>query len=207
MNASDPRFARIRQQYQNALENMQTGTYKGSGDVIDWSMWDRFTIDGTTPTLQHRMFVQGLGTPGRTMADTNVRGAQGGIPTGSKLYARAIVTIYQTDEARTEAECQAIADVLTETTFQFKIEGKGSYGEWCFDQMMGVPFTGGKVAAAVGESFSNGRFVGILPLNLPIVLASQTSFEGLVDHHVAPSSDLDGDKLKVCLVGILERLS
>jgi hypothetical protein len=76
--------------------------------------------------------------------------------------------------------------------------------------VMGLSLQSLVTPAVAGDSmplFTLNRATGILPLNLPIVLASQVAFNVTLQHHVAPNANLDNDKLKIGLCGILERLS
>lgn len=211
--ASTGRMQDLRAGYYDAVQAMQTGTYKRDGDILDWTSWDRFEVDGTTPTLIHRLFVNGLGSPGgvagnRNLADTNLVGNQG-LPLGLKLYVRAIKIFYRADEIRTPAEIVAWHDMLANTTINFAIPGKDTYGQWALDEVMNIPVSMMNVPAATNynPSESSGTYRGILPLNLPIVLASQVAFNITVEHHVAPAAGLDDDIVKIGLNGILERLS
>lgn len=202
-----------RQGYYQALEAMHTGTYKGSGDILDFTLWDRIVIDGTTPVLQHRLFVNGLGsTVGavlKNLADTNVRGNQG-IPQGQKLYVRAIKIFYQGQKVITEAITVNLYNMLQDTTINIEIPGKDTYGQWALDEVMGLSLQSLITPAVAGDNtplFTLNRAVGVLPLNLPIVLASQVAFNVTLQHHAAPSTNLDDEKIKIGLTGILERLS
>lgn len=206
----------LRRGYIEAMDSLRTGTYKGSGDVIDYSLYDRVVLDFTTPRLNHRMFQAGVGqnSPAgvpKTQADTNVQGAQG-IPVGSKLYINAIKIIYTAEENRAAAELQLIQQLLEQTTFNFRLSGKDTYGLWKLTELMGTPMNVVVTPAVAGDNeipVSVGRFVGIYPLNLPIVLAQQVFFEVLLEHWDAAATytDLDGDWINVSLSGILERLS
>ena len=208
------RMQDLRAGYYDAVQAMQTGTYKRDGDILDFTLWDRFEVDGTTPTLIHRLFVNGLGSPGgvagnRNLADTNLVGNQG-IPLGQKLYVRAIKLFYRADEARSDTEIVAWHDLLANTTINFAIPGKDTYGQWALDEVMNIPASMVQIPGNAGDndpSMAWGAYRGILPLNLPIVLASQVAFNITVEHHVAPSADLDDDIIKIGLTGILERLS
>jgi hypothetical protein len=217
MNSASAGFTtmqREREGYYNAMEAMNTGTYKGDGDILDWSQWDRFQVDGTTPVLVHRLFQQGLGSPGgvagnKNLADTNMVGNIG-IPQGQKLYIRAIKVFYKAVEIRTEAECVSIYQLFADTTINLSIPGKDTYGQWSLDEIMGIPTSVVETPSTAGDNYSllsTGRHIGILPLNLPIVLSSLVNLTCEVVHQVAPSADLDDDVIKISLNGILERLS
>lgn len=202
----------LRAGYVDAINSLQTGTYKGSGDIIDYSLYDR--VDMLSTTLQHRLFQVGVGQNDpagnvKNLADTNVQGSQG-IPVGQKLYVNALKVFYTSTAATVSAAIlNAFQEMIEQTTLTFRITGKDNYGLWKMNEIFGVPFQAAiEPAALTGiTQGSQGRFLGIYPLNLPIVLAQQVQFEVLIDHHVAPSGDLDGDWMTVSLSGILERLS
>lgn len=209
----DTRQVALRAGYYDVINAMQSGTYSGKGDVLDFTLWDRFEVDGTTPTLVHRLFVNGLGSPGgvagnRNLADTNLVGNQG-IPLGQKLYVRAIKLFYRADEVRTPTEMVSFHDLLANTVINFAIPGKDTYGQWALDELLGGPLNMINVPAATNynPAQSLGVMKGVLPLNLPITLASQVGFTITVTHEVAPAADLDDDLIKIGLNGILERLS
>lgn len=193
----------LRQGYYAAMRSLETGTYKGSGDIIDWSYYDTLTLSNTV--LNHRLFTVGLGAT-KTLADTNILGR--GMPQGQKMYVQAIKVMYFGDEARTPAERINQLDMMADTTLNFYIPGKDTYGQWTLAEIFGIA-DGNVMSDAAGDSelASKGRFVGIYPLNLPIVLAQQVDFEIQIVHHVAPAADLNDDRIKISLNGILERLS
>ena len=199
--------------YYQALQSMNAGTYKASGDIIDWTLWDTVTL--ATATAIHRMFVNGLGVvvagAARNLADTNVEGRQGGFPQGQKLYVKAIKVWYtQDDTVHTEAFVQQFYAMLERTTINIVISGKASYGQWTLAEIFGLPIGMIMEPAAAADNYALStvaRSVGILPLNLPIVLAANVTFDVTLQHWAAPNTNLDGDKIKLGLCGILERLS
>lgn len=202
-----------RRGYYQALEQMNAGTYKASGDIIDWSLWDTITL--ANATASHRMFVNGLGVvvagAARQLADTNVEGRQGGIPQGQKLYVKAIKAFYTQDsDDHTEAFVKNWYAMLEQTTINIVISGKASYGQWTLAELFGQSVGMIMEPAAAADNYSLAtvsRAVGILPLNLPIVLASNVTFDVTLQHWTAVNANLDGDKIKLALCGILERLS
>jgi hypothetical protein len=206
----------LRKGYIEAMQSLQTGSYKASGDVIDYSLYDRIVLDFTTPRLQHIMFQAGVGqnSPAgvaKTLADTNVQGSQG-IPVGSKLYINAIKVIYSAEENRTAAELQLIQQLLEQSSFNFRLSGKDTLGLWKMTEMMGAPVNAVITPAVAGDNeipVSTGKYIGIFPLNLPLVLAQQVHFEVIINHWDAAATytDLDADWITVSLNGILERLS
>ena len=210
MPAPSTRMVDLRKGYYEAIASLQTGTYKGSGDVIDWTFYDRMSLLSTV--VDYDLFTNGIGqvdavtAARKTFADTNMIGGVI-VPTGAKMYVRAIKVIYQASEIRTEAEITSILQVLRQGVLNVSIFGKDTYGRWGLDELIGMPMLVNSVAANTGLLASTGRFVGIFPLNLPLVIASQVQFSLGVTLFAAPSADLDTDTIKVGLNGILERLS
>lgn len=205
------RQVELRQGYVQALDSLSTGTYKDSGDIIDYSVYDR--LDMLSTTLEHQLFVTGVGgnDPAgniKTLADTNLVGSNG-LPVGQKLYVNALKIFYtSTDvEGWDAADINALQEMIEQTTLTIEISGKANYGQWKLNEILGVPVQGQGVVAALGQLASYGRFLGIYPLNLPIVLAQQVNFRVIVEHHAAASDLLDGDWMTISLSGILERLS
>lgn len=209
---ADMRQVDLRRGYVEALNSLQTGTYKGSGDVLDYSLYDR--VDMLSTVLQHHLFRAGIGQNDpagnpKTRADTNVQGSTA-IPVGSKLYVNALKLFYTSTAATvTAAILNNFQEMIEQSTLTIEIEGKANYGTWKLNEILGVPFQAALEPAALGSlgQGSAGRFLGIYPLNLPIVLAQQVSFEVFLEHHVAANAALDGDWMTVSLSGILERLS
>lgn len=199
-----------RQAYYNVMQEMQSGTYKGSGDIIDWTLWDRFDL--AVAVLTHRLFVNGLGSgvgAQRTLADTNVVGATG-IPQGQRLFVRAIKTFYQGEQTLAAANILLMYRMFQETTLNISIPGKDSYGQWALDELLGLSIQTVLTPAVAGDNervLTESGARGILPLNLPIVLSALVSFSVVVVHQVAAATELDDDKIKIGLTGILERLA
>lgn len=210
MNQRQTRGEELRD-YQDVLAALHTGTYTKQGDIIDWTLWDRFVLNNAV--LQHTMFQDGRGSvvagAARTLADTSVEGSQA-IPQGSKLYVRAIVLILQPKAMLTEATYQNHMAMLQETTMNVHVRGKDTQGQWALDEIMAVPIAAALSHSAAGSfviGASTPKAVGVKLLNLPIILASQVHFSVDIVHHVAPDAAIDDDLVKVGLAGILERLS
>jgi len=206
------RQADLRAGYAAALSSLQTGTYSGDGDIIDFSWYDSISLLSTV--LNTRMFTIQVGQASpagviKNPADTNMVAA-GQMPQGNKMYVNAIKMLYTSDEVRTEAEYIEIGKLFEQTVLNVKIQGKDTYGQWCLNEIMGNAFHGVIEPSTAGDNetpFGISRFHGIYPINLPIVLAAQTSFSIDLQHYTAPSANLDGDKIQISLSGILERIS
>lgn len=203
--------AQLRYEFQKIQQELSSGTYDGSADIIEYSLYDR--ADMVSTRVQHRMFQSGVGQNDpdgniKTLADTNVQGALG-IPKGSKLQIQAIKFFYTHVTAVTAATLILIQQMIEQSTLTFRVTGKDNLGLWKLNEIIGVP-----IQAAISDAVtvntsqaSNGRYLGIYPLNLPLILAEQVQFEVLVDHHVAPNVALNADFLTVSLCGILMRQS
>lgn len=204
-----------RRGYVAALNSMNAGTYKASGDVIDWTMWD--TVDLVAASTETRMFINSrgvvVGAAARNLADTNVIGRQGGVPQGQKLYVKAIKAWYVQDaDDHTEAFWKDWYAFLESTTINVDIASKASYGQWTLLEIFNQSVAMMLEPAAAADNYALGtvsRGMGILPLNLPIVLASNVTFDITLQTWLAGgvAANLAGDKLKIGLCGILERLS
>lgn len=188
----------------DALNKLAVGSYGDEGETIDWSYWDTVLIDGTTPTLTHRMFTAPLGgATGRTLDETNMT-TSGMIPQAQYFEIRALKVFYASSEQRVISEFQSFITMLTRTTLAIKLTNKSSTGEWPLDELFGISYKwAGSAADVVGTL--NPRFQGIYPLNNKIILAAMTPFEVSLVHHAAPAATLDNDRLKVSLSGILTR--
>ena len=208
--AQNQRQVDLRRGYIDALNSLQTGTYKGSGDIIDYTLYDRLTIDQNRSV--HHLFQVGVGQNDplgnvKTLADTNVQGSQG-IPVGQKLYVNAIkVMLTSTTIPITAQILGDFQQMIEDTTLTVRITGKDNYGLWKLNEMFGVPFQAAISEANQSTPTSHGRYLGIYPLNLPIVLAQQVQFEVTIEHHAGTAASLDNSLMSVGLSGILERLS
>ncbi len=190
---------------------LASGTYTGAADIIDYTLYDR--IDMLSTRVTHRMFQVGVGQNDpdgnvKTLADTNVQGSQG-VPKGSKLQVQAIEMFYTATTALTAAIMLNLQEMIEQSTLTVKVTGKDNLGLWKLNEIVGVP-----IQAAISDAVtvdttqaSLGRYLGIKPLNLPIILAEQVEFQILLEHHVAPNASLDADFLSIGLAGILMRQS
>jgi len=203
--------AEERAQFVEAMNNLTSGTYKAQGDLIDFTLYDSMYVDNATPTLNQQLFVNGLGQTDpvtgnrKVLSDTNMRGRVG-IPQGQKLMVKFIKTFYHFETVDADGTTLlAFYDMLAETTVNIRIEGKDTYGVWGLDEMLNFPISNASTGAT--QISTQGKAVGVYPLELPIVLASLTSFELTITHDVAPAAALQDDKLKIGLCGVLGRLS
>lgn len=198
--------------FRNAMAQMAQGTYKDQGDLIDYSLYDTAQLLSTV--LDHRLFTVGVGqvdpvsAARKNFSDTDVEGNVG-LPTGQKLMIQYIKVMYVADAVKTSAQMHNLYTTLNQTVFNFGISGKDTYGRWTLTEMFNLPFSQMIADAATNYTSpaSMGRCLGIFPLQLPIVLASLTTFNVTLTHTVAPNAALDGDRIIVSLCGALGRLS
>jgi len=196
--------------FRNAMSQMAQGTYKDQGDLIDYTLYDTAQLLSTV--LEHRLFTVGVGqvdpvtAARKNYSDTNVEGAIG-LPTGQKLMAQYLKVMYVGDALKTSAQMHNMYTTLNQTVFNFGISGKDTYGRWTLTEMFNLPFSQMVDNATMGIPTTLGRCLGIFPLQLPIVLASLTTFNVTLTHTVAPNAALDGDRIIVGLCGALGRLS
>lgn len=181
---------------------------KTAAEVLDWTYYDRLLIDGTTPTLVHRLFVTPLGQAGKTLADTNMVLA-GLLPQGQNMKVKAIKFLYVTAAAKATAVVTAFYTMLTRTTLEVIIPGKDSMGTWLLSEVLGVSSLFALTPTAAGDNIPliQPRFHGIFPLNKAIKIGATQSFEIRITHHVAPAATLDNDRIYIGLNGRLVRMS
>lgn len=198
-----------REEMISAVNNMSTGTYKASGDIFDFTLYDSNVMLSTRPS--NSLFSVGVGgnSPAgvvKTLADTNLLGSNG-MPQGWKLLIKNIKVMYTFHAAPTEAIMSAWYTFLRDTVLQFKITGKDNLGQWTLQEAFNISVGGITAAAAVGSILTQPKAFGMLPLNLPLVVASNVRFNVDVTDFGTQAASLDADVFKVGLAGILERLS
>ena len=209
-----------RMQFQEALAQMQQGTYKGSGDLIDWSYRDTITLNFNAPNpfMEQSLFVIGRGQVDpvtglrKSEADTNVEPNTPGIPTGSKQLVQYLKVSYSSVNPINEAKLMLIYNMMKDTTANFKITGKDTQGDWDLLELFNMAFPNVLTPANPGDgstALTNNRILGVYPLQLPLILASLTSFEFKIRHFLTASNytDLNDDRLCIRLCGVRGRLS
>jgi len=205
--------AQERQQFMAALANLGTGTYSAYGDMFDWSMYDSFYLTNGTP--EYRLFSVGIGEAdpvtgnNKTLADTNMRGRTV-TPKGSKMLVQYIKTFISSDILLDDATMQLMIAVLRNMVVNLSIFGKDTYGQWGLDELMNYYFAAlNQPAVTVNTNPATQlRGAAVYPLKVPIVLASQTTFDIIVTPSGGqPDEALDDVKIKISLCGVLARLS
>ena len=192
----------------NALDKFAKGTYGLGGEALDFTYYDTETLVSTTSTS--RLFTAGLGqgSPAKTLDKTNLP-TSGVMPQGQNLIVNAIKVWYIGTSSKTATTFLVEwYKTLGNTTVEVLIPGKDNLGQWTLIELLGActafDVTG---STSVNTSIIMPTYKGIYPLNKPIILAAQTTFEVKVTHQTAPSSQLDSDMIRIGLNGILRRAS
>lgn len=190
------------------LVGMQRGTYGSGGEKLDWTYYDRFILDGTTPTLEHRLFTIPLGQAGKTLADTNLT-QSGMIPQGQHFTVHALKPMILGITTMPTIDVHLLYTILERLTVEIILPGKDSMGTWTWQEIQGCCTMIDLTPTVPGDNIPliQPRYHGIFPLNTPLTLAALTPFEVRCRHHAAPSADLDGMKFKLGLSGTLRRSS
>lgn len=196
-----------------AQNRLQQGTHSASGEVMDYTFYDSQSLLSTV--LEHRFFSQGVGKPftvaavgNKSLADSNIK--SDGIPNGQRFTVKAIKCFYYCHALAANAVIQNIIDLYSRTVIQFKIDGKDEILTMKLAELAGMNFSVINVPTVAGDQIGTHQLNIIrsaYPLNVPIVLASLTRYEILMQHTVAPAAGLDTDRITLSLQGLLERLS
>jgi len=189
---------------------LQNGTYSSEGEILDYTYYDSQRL--AAAVLEHRYFITGDGeafSDGgavvKNFADVNFSGR--GMPASQNFEVRAIKLIYRPLEVRTEAELVLTVNALRDAKFSFIIGNKAPVLELNLLDLSGNAFPIIPAAAAVGVGHIRSVVKTAYPLNVPITLAGNTKFHCLIQHSAATDAGLAGDKIMICLQGILQRLS
>jgi hypothetical protein len=193
----------------NAVARLQRGTQSATGEVFDHELYD--TIVLATATTQHLLFVTGLGqgaTP-KTLELTNFEGS-GVMPQGQRLRVNAVTAQYLGKKAGATADVDYLYDLLATTTVTIEIQGKQYIYRKPLARILGLPILKQFTPTAAGDnllisSFGTGR--GIDRLQIPITLAALSQFKVYVELWTAANTALDGDRIRIGLAGVMERLS
>ena len=180
---------------------LKTGTYGGDAEKLQWTYYDTLTLDSTKERQEMFVIAQG-----RSISDTNI--IEGGvIPTGQLFEIMEVKPLFQATALLTEAVLLEVQDWIYNNRMKFFITGKDSVGEWPLAEMMGQAFAHVMEAAVLGNKAPiNPDFDAVYQMNIPIRLAERTSYKVIIEG-AAPTANLNGFKLKVCLGGILTRLN
>jgi len=185
-----------------ALLNQQSGTYSLQGEGLDFMYYDSVLLDNAI--LQHRLFTLPRGQAGKTLARTNMKTAAQ-VPQGNKMEVFSLGFYYT---GITKYDAPGFIDyreMLKDTTIDFIIDGKATVFQAPLQVALGVSQSIEVTDTTQFSSVTSQK--GVIPLNVPIVLAALTTFEIEFVHHVAPAEALNGDQLTITLNGLLKRSS
>lgn len=173
---------------------------------LEWSYYDTITLANST--TQHRMFTQGMAGSTKQLWQTNMK-VNGMIPTGERMNVTHLKVQYSTHADLAPASLTYLIQMLTKTTLELKIAGADSVLTMSMQEIMGLCLAGSVASVATYDPafIWNPCFTGVYKLKRPVIFAENQTVEGLVVHHEAPNAALNGDFLRVCLNGILERRS
>lgn len=195
--------------YLDSQRDREQGTYNPEGDNLTFSYYDTFTLAHTTTS--NRFFTQGLGTNGKTLADTNLN-SSGAIPRGQKFICHAIKAYYS-GAAGAEKDgtfIRLFGAMLEQLTLEFVIANKSPSLQICGNEMFQLPIMVGiDPTVTVNQSIlTQAKASGVYPLGKnPLVLAELVSFEFRATWQTAYTAALDGDRLKFSLCGELQKAS
>jgi hypothetical protein len=193
----------------NAVARLQRGTSAANGEVFDHELYD--TIVLATATTSHLLFVTGLGqgaTP-KTLEYTNFEGS-GVMPQGQRLHVKAITAQYLGKKAGATADVDYLYDLIATSTVTVEIQGKQYIYRKPLSRLLGLPIYKQFTPTAAGDNLSIssiGIGRGVDKLLVPITLSALTQFKVYLDIWTAANTALDGDRIRIGLAGIMERLS
>ena len=184
--------------------NINKGTFNPqTGQGLWWSYYDRAILLSTT--LIHRLFTEKLGGV-KTLADTNFPAA-GEMPSSQKQTIMAIEIWMYFAAAFTQALYQNFIDMCRNTTLTFTITNKSPQLQIPLTQAFGLNVPNVITGGVVGDQGTIQNTVNnVFELPIPIVLQAQTPFSVDIEHHTAPSANIDAMKIYVANVGPLETL-
>jgi len=185
---------------QQALANLQQGTFGTEGSMLDFPVYDRIKLVSTT--LAHTMFQAPVGQGGRTLADTNMVQA-GVVPQGQNWRIHAFKISFFLGISMTDAIQLLVMAILNNTTFNFIINNKATQYQWVLNEMLGISFSASP--AITQQSGVVGVIKGIVPLNREITLAALTPFRVEINHWVAPDAGIDNAEIRVSLITDMSR--
>lgn len=191
---------------------LQQGTYSNVGQRLDFVYYDTQVIDNTI--TDHTFFTEGNGrtfTAGgaKTIADANFN--QSGIPQGTAFDVKYLAMAYiRKGGVIPIADVNAIQQMLAETVITFRIENIDRIFQTTLQDLAGLNFALAMQEAAATDFLDHT--IGSVAwkwykLDIPIPLAALVSYRIEMQHAVAPSANLNNDKIKLLMRGELKRLS
>jgi hypothetical protein len=190
----------------SALANMQTGTTGTQGDRINRTLWAEEII--AVAPLTVRLF-QAVG--GLLLLDQTNNTQAGVMPSNRKLIVRALKAFWVSETTAaikaTAADVQAFYTQLARTTITLMINNR-EFGQWTLQEIFGASILCAvNPAVTLNMPFLSPRFHGIFPLNQEILIAGNTQYFVEVTHSVVPTAATLGDRFRLGLAGIEERVN
>jgi hypothetical protein len=169
---------------------------------VDWSYYDTNPVPAGAG--QVRYFVNPIGAGGKTLADTNMIAA-GQIPKAQHHRVTHIKSFFTSHAMHSSADIQTYYTLLKQTVFELVIANKYVYGQWTLQELFGIASLFAMTPAVAGDNVPmiQPRFHGIFPLNTPVQLSENTSFEVRITYTVAPVVYVIADLLMFSLYGKL----
>lgn len=190
----------------NPVSALQRGTYSAYGEKLDWCYYDQIVLAATTAPLS--FFSVGLGGA-KTKDFTNFTG-NGAFPQSQKMKVRALQFTFLGSAAKATADINTLYLALNQMYCEFRIGNKSPVWENNIGSAFGAPIYWTVTPTAAGDNInfqSQGRYTGIVVLNVPITLAALTPFKIDVTPATAPAAAVAGSWLRIGMLGILDRLS
>jgi hypothetical protein len=188
---------------QGTLQRLQQGTHGAGGEIMDWSYYDTIVVAGATTS--HSMFSVPR-SAAKPLHLTNML-LGGMVPNGQRMTVHAIKFFYTGSAIRNNAGIQSIYDLINTSTIEIFIPGKDSLLTITLQELIGMSTAVALTPTVAGDNVdvNRPRYHGIYPVNSPIILAGQTTFEVRLTHWVAAAAGLNGDFIRIALNGKLER--
>lgn len=190
---------------EGTLQRLQRGTHGAGGEILDWSYYDTAALD---PAVNVYPMFTVQKSAAKPLNQTNMT-LGGQIPNGQRMTVRHIKAFYISAVAHATADVQSLYSFLDNSTMEIFIPGKDSLLTVTLAELMGAATLFALTPTVAGDNIPlmQPRYHGIFPLNSPIILAGQTSFEVRVTTWVAVAVALKGDMWMLSLNGKLERAS
>ncbi len=200
----------------------EQGAYNpGAVTIVDWEYYDTLVVSNATPSVT--LFSDRVGQNNKTLADTNMTGQGGSLPTGQwmQVWAIRVFGLFlgaannTPAYSLTAAESQDVLNLVSSTTVDIGIANLAAQWQGTLQMLMGIGLTGFVVPAATNyntPAFATPRWHGIYPLNNPIVLPQQTGFTVNIVHQDTSATSwanlhtINGSRIKFGLMGKLARM-
>lgn len=187
------------------IADFQRGTYGREVDKVDWTYYDTLVLDPAV--LEYTLFNS---SQGKDLSQTNYFG-NGIFPQAQEFRIKAIKLLYTGANVKDTAGVTGLYTMMEKSTLTFQIQNKAPSYQKTLQEIFGIAMGFHFVPTVAGNNegiMAFNRFIGIDPINRAIGLAALTPFTVPVKFYGAGAipAAFTGDKIKVCLTGILRRL-